>query len=529
MASEMTIVGIGASAGGVEALQVLFEHVPVDSGMAFVVITPLARGRVSSLVEILARSTSLPVIEAQDGAEVQSDHVYVIPPDGIVTIVDHRLQVRQPDQHQLIRHPIDILLASLAEHSSERAVAIILSGSGNDMLVEAERSQKVAIARLDTRLRQQAAIAEFGAQALRTSDLDALLQQASILVAKGLEIERAKVLELAPEKDHLLVRAGIGWAPGVVGKATIGADRQSPAGHALLTGEPVVSVDFALEHRFKIPDLLQEHNIRSAINVIIRGEGEPFGVLEVDSTKVRQFEEDDINFMQSCANLVASALDRLKAEARLERALEEKQVLLHELQHRVKNNLQEMSALVALERRKVADPGARRPLEVLGSRLEALSVVYRQLYMVNHHTEVPLNGYLAELAGELFAFHGVDPAEIASELRLAEMRVNLDSALPLGLITCEFIVNSFKHAFPHGRGCISLGLEQDGPDRARLTLADDGIGLGSQGNQGSGLQLIRRLVEQIGGELQVAGEGSTTMTIAFPLRLSEPARSSRGA
>jgi two-component sensor histidine kinase len=188
-----------------------------------------------------------------------------------------------------------------------------------------------------------------------------------------------------------------------------------------------------------------------------------------------------------------------------------------------------MSALVALERRKVADPGARRPLEVLGSRLEALSVVYRQLYMVNHHTEVPLNGYLAELAGELFAFHGVDPAEIASELRLAEMRVNLDSALPLGLITCEFIVNSFKHAFPHGRGCISLGLEQDEPDRARLTLADDGIGLGSQGNQGSGLQLIRRLVEQIGGELQVAGEGSTTMTIAFPLRLSEPARSSRGA
>ena len=104
---------------------------------------------------------------------------------------------------------------------------------------------------------------------------------------------------------------------------------------------------------------------------------------------MRQFEEDDIHFMQSCANLVASALDRLKAEARLERALEEKQVLLHELQHRVKNNLQEMSALVALERRKFADPGARRPLEVLGSRLEALSVVYRQLYMVNHHTEVP--------------------------------------------------------------------------------------------------------------------------------------------
>ena len=433
------------------------------------------------------------------------------------TTIERRIARRDGEGHYLMR--------VLPYRGAEGVIVTLVN---IDLLVDAERSQKAAIARLDTRLRQQAAIAEFGAEALRTTDLDALLQQASILVAKGLEIERAKVLELAPEKDHLLVRAGIGWDPGVVGKATIGADRQSPAGHALLTGEPVVSVDFALEHRFRIPALLQEHNIRSAINVIIRGEGEPFGVLEVDSTKVRQFDEDDIHFMQSCANLVASALDRLKAQTRLERALEERKVLLHELQHRVKNNLQEMSALVGLERRKIADPVARRPLEVLASRLEALSVVYRQLYMVNHHTEVPLDGYLAELAGELFAFHGVDSAEIASELRLAEMRVDIDSALPLGLITCEFIVNSFKHAFPQGRGCISLRLEQDGPGRARLTLADDGVGLQPQGTHptGSGLQLIRRLVEQIGGELQVAGEGSTTMTIAFPLRLSEA--SSRG-
>ena len=372
--------------------------------------------------------------------------------------IERRVARRDGDGHYLMR-----ILPYRGNDGGTEGVIVTLVGI--DTLVEAERSQEAAIARLDARLRQQAAIAEFGAQALRTGDLEALLQQASILVAQGLEIERAKVLELLPDGDRLLVRAGVGWDPGVVGKATIGADepitgRLTPCSPASRWSPRTWRRSAASRSR----PSCTEHGIRSAINVIIRGEGEPFGVLEVDSTKVRQFSEDDINFMQSCANLVASAIDRLERQARLERALEEKQVLLHELQHRVKNSLQEISALVGIERRKIADPAARRPLEVLGSRLEALSVVYRQLYLVDHHTEVDLGGYLAELAGELFAFHGVDPEAITRELRLAEMRVDLDSALPLGLITCEFIVNSFKHAFPEGRGRISLELEQDGPD-----------------------------------------------------------------
>ena len=99
---------------------------------------------------------------------------------------------------------------------------------------------------------------------------------------------------------------------------------------------------------------------KSAINVLIQGEGAPFGVLEVDSRRLDRFTRGDADFLQSCANLVASAIDRLHAEKKLEQAAKEKELLLHELQHRVKNSLQEIAALVHAQRRTLSGPEARR-------------------------------------------------------------------------------------------------------------------------------------------------------------------------
>ena len=380
---------------------------------------------------------------------------------------------------------------------------------------------------LGIRLRQQGAIAEFGKQALRTHDLDALLDRACVLVAEGLEIEHTKVLEWIPGSNQLLVRAGIGWGPDVVGKARVGAEERSPAGFALKTGAPVISEDLSRETRFHVPAVLVDHDIRSAVNVLIRGDGPPFGVLEVDSRRLRHFSQADVDFLQNCANLIAAAIDRLIAESKLKRAAEEKELLLRELQHRVKNSLQEIAALVHAQRRRVSDPEVRRPLDVLGGRLEALSVIYRKLYLANHHPEVDFGAYLEELFEELFAFHGVDPQAIARTTQFPALRLNLDSALPLGLIVCEFIVNSLKYAFPEGRGRITAVLEPIDPGRARLELVDDGVGLPSpaaSSSSGLGLRLIGRLVEQIEGEIDVRGERGVRMAIVFPLQT----RSQRG-
>ncbi|MCA9608509.1 MAG: PAS domain S-box protein [Myxococcales bacterium] len=126
------IVGIGASAGGLSALRELFHALPPDTGAAFVVVQHLDPARTSSLAELLARETPMPVCPAETGAVIEPDHVYVIPPNRGLTVTGGVLQLRPLAEVRVRRFPIDDFLISLAEHCRERAVAVILSGSGSD-------------------------------------------------------------------------------------------------------------------------------------------------------------------------------------------------------------------------------------------------------------------------------------------------------------------------------------------------------------------------------------------------------------
>ncbi len=166
--------------------------------------------------------------------------------------------------------------------------------------------------------RQQKALAEFSLLAFRSNDLDEILHRAAELVSHGLDVRRTKVLELLPGGKELLLRAGVGWNPGVVGSTTFGADDDLPAGYALSHDEPVVSPDLDSETRFEIPQVLWDHGIKSMVNVIIAGEQGPFGVLEVDASRPRQFDEDDIAFLATYANLLAAAVDRHRTHTGLE-------------------------------------------------------------------------------------------------------------------------------------------------------------------------------------------------------------------
>ncbi|TSA40544.1 MAG: SAM-dependent methyltransferase [Betaproteobacteria bacterium] len=130
--SGFPIVGIGASAGGLEAFEQLFRHLPPDSGMAFVLVPHLDPGHASILSEILQRTTAMPVVEAQDQMAVAPDHVYIIPPNRDMAIFHGVLQLSVPEQPRGQRMPIDAFLRSLAEDQGEQAVGIILSGTGSD-------------------------------------------------------------------------------------------------------------------------------------------------------------------------------------------------------------------------------------------------------------------------------------------------------------------------------------------------------------------------------------------------------------
>lgn len=249
---------------------------------------------------------------------------------------------------------------------------------------------------------QQKALAEFGLLAFRSTDLDEILCRATELVAEGLDVKLAKVLELLPGGDRLLVRAGVNWHPGVVGRVTFGAGKDSPAGHALLHNEPVVSADLDSEGRFEIPQVLIDHGVRSMINVVIAGEDAPFGVLEVDTPTLRTFDDDDIAFLQSYANLLAAAVDRHRSHRALQDSVHEQWVLIQELEHRVKNMLGLVQALAG--QTTAEDAGARFFQEKLVERLQALARA-ENLVFEDHAQELDLRR-LAEKSLEPFEEKG---------------------------------------------------------------------------------------------------------------------------
>jgi len=173
----------------------------------------------------------------------------------------------------------------------------------------------VASEREEQLLRHQSVLAKFGELDLRSDDLAEILPQACRLVAEALGTDLAKVMELQEDGTTLLMHAGIGWQPGMVGEATIGADEGFSESYALQIAKPVICPDVAAETRFRCAEFMIEAGVRAFVNVIvIGGEGKPpYGILQVDSREPRAFAETE--FLRTYANLLSAAVTRLRVTA----------------------------------------------------------------------------------------------------------------------------------------------------------------------------------------------------------------------
>lgn len=199
---------------------------------------------------------------------------------------------------------------------------------------------------LKARERQQAAVALLGQRALAGADLQSLLEEGAAAAARELSADYSKILELCAGGDRLLMRAGVGWKSGYVGVALVEAGTGSQAGYTLLSKEPVVLRDAASEHRFAMPALHNEHHVTSGVSVIISGRDRPFGILGAYTSQLRTFSQDDIHFLQSVANVLATAIERKRAEdereqllAQMSRLAEASQTRAAELQGILNNML----------------------------------------------------------------------------------------------------------------------------------------------------------------------------------------------
>src|ERR1700730_8489779 len=328
-------------------------------------------------------------------------------------------------------------------------------------------------------------------------------------------------MEYIPADKRLLVRAGVGWGEGVVGNATVGADLDSPAGYALQTGKPVISNHLENEERLRTPELLAEHGIHRAMNVILQGDGLPFGVLEVDSQAEGEFGEHDIAFLQGAANILGMAIEQQQYQRRLQAALDRHQILLKEVNHRVKNSLQVVSSMLQLQAHAVGDPDLSERLNEASSRVNAVGRAYERLAYNADYENIELVEYLREVVGDLEAT--VAPCKIQFEAP-EEIQIPADRAILVGLIINELVSNAGKYAYPdRAGGLIWVRLFQSDKNSILVSVGDEGAGLppgfDPMTSKRLGTRLVNALSKQLGAELtRPITPIGTNFTLLIPLK-----------
>ncbi len=223
-----------------------------------------------------------------------------------------------------------------------------------------------------------------------------------------------------------------------------------------------------------------------------------------------------VGYIGSCIDIT----ERKQVEQRLSDSLNEKEVLLQEVHHRVKNNMQVISSLFSLAASQQTNPVMAAMLKENQNRVQSMALVHEKFYRKTDLARVDFQDYLHDLVTHLFRSFGA-VGRVQYVLETEPVNLTVDSAIPCGLIANELLSNALKHAFPNGRqGTVTVQLKQDKAGVAQMSISDDGMGLPSEfdtrrGNT-LGLQLVRTLTEQLGGQIEVLRQPKTSFNITFP-------------
>jgi PAS domain S-box-containing protein len=254
-------------------------------------------------------------------------------------------------------------------------------------------------------------------------------------------------------------------------------------------------------HRFLITISILNRKNGTTIPVLISGAQMPDGMIVLN---------------------VMDISDQKKIEEELQRSLTEKEILLREVHHRVKNNMQVISGLIELQSMQITDPEIQRLFQESHNRIKTMALIHESLYRSNDYARIDFISYLNELTSYLLTSYGRSEKEITIDIQFAETHMSLELAIPCGLIANELISNCLKHAFPDGkRGVITIRLEKEGENEYRFSVSDDGIGfpadLDIKTAKSFGLSLINGLVtHQMRGTLELRGQTGTTVVIRYP-------------
>jgi two-component sensor histidine kinase len=240
------------------------------------------------------------------------------------------------------------------------------------------------------------------------------------------------------------------------------------------------------------------------MNVILQGDGRPFGVLEVDSRSEDEFVEHDLAFLQGAANILGMAIERERHERNLKAALERQQFLVKEMNHRVKNSLALVVGMLRLQARE-NDPEFTQHLEDAMLRVGAIARVHEQLYQSADVERFDVGRYIEAICKDLSASFAQCEIHVQAQ---AGIIISTDRAISSALIVNELVSNAAKHAYQgHGAGGVWVNVATTGVDSFSIAIRDEGGGLpeGFQFGKGKGLgaRMVRALTEQLNASLEV--------------------------
>jgi PAS domain S-box-containing protein len=255
-------------------------------------------------------------------------------------------------------------------------------------------------------------------------------------------------------------------------------------------------------------------------------------VIRADGSSAWFFSQGQVerNAQGQITRLFGTALDitsRKQAEVNLRKSLQEKEVLLKELHHRVKNNLQIISSLLRMQARKVESLQAYSVLQESQNRVQSMALIHEQLYQSSNLAQIDMNEYLHSLVDNLFLSYGTNPQQIAISIETNDAPLILNIAIPCGLIINELVSNSLKYAFPSNEsGIITICLASRlNPERMNnqgiLSITDNGVGIPAtvdwQNSSSLGLRIVRNLVHQLKGDIILLPKAGTAFQITFPI------------
>jgi two-component system, sensor histidine kinase PdtaS len=245
---------------------------------------------------------------------------------------------------------------------------------------------------------------------------------------------------------------------------------------------------------------------------------------EEERMRLRQSQRAVLNILDDLgaekALLEKTQSEVLRSEQTVRASLREKEVLLKEIHHRVKNNLQVISSLLNLQARYLADPTARAIFSQSQNRVQSIALVHERLYESADLSHVDFAKYVVVLLDNIFDTYGATNRGIGKIVDVVDVHLTVDVAIPCGLIVNEVVTNALKHAFPDGRpGTVRVSLTEGPEEILELTVKDDGVGIppgiDPRNTVSLGLDLVTTFAEQLNAEVDIGREGGTSFRFRF--------------